>query len=108
MTPASRTSLIVLAAALAVAARAPQASAANKDVERIQIQLATLQSQLNDLQRVIVDNAREMKRLSDQLGEQNAAIKKAQQDQRMDHESLQVALKEIQERLAQLAERAPA
>jgi tol-pal system protein YbgF len=104
---ASRFSPFGLAVVVLAFAALP-ASAASKDVERLQIQLSTLQSQINDLQRVIVDNARDVKRLSDMLGEQNATLKKTQQDQKIDHEAIQVALKEIQERLAQIAERAPA
>jgi tol-pal system protein YbgF len=108
MTPVSRAALILLAAGGLLVGATPGVSAASKEVERIQIQLATLQSQLNDLQRVAVENAREMKRLSELLGEQNASIKKAQQDQKIEHEAIQIALKEIADRLAQLAERGQA
>src|SRR5262245_20825491 len=91
---------VVGLAALLVLASASAVRAASKEIERLQIQMATLQSQLGDMQRAINDNAREMKRLSDLLGEQNAALKKALQDEKLDHEATQIAIKEIAERIA--------
>jgi tol-pal system protein YbgF len=101
----SRLVFASLVVACLLTAAAPRASAASKDVERIQIQLSTLQSQIAELQRVMSENGREMKRLSDLLGEQNAALKKALQDQKIDHEASQIALKEVSDHLARIGER---
>jgi len=87
---------------------APRAAAANKELERLLIQVATIQQQVGDIQRLSVENAREIKRLSEIIGEQNAALKKALQDQKLQDESLQATLKEISDRLTEAIERAPA
>jgi tol-pal system protein YbgF len=95
---------VVFSCAFVVAAQAPFAFA-GKDTERLQIQVATLQSQMGELQRQIEDNQREMKRLADVLGEQSAAIKKVVQEQKLESEATQIALKEMSERLTSLSER---
>lgn len=105
MTCARSVRLAVAASLLVLFVASAPVFAASKEVERLQIQVATLQSQLTDVQRTVADNAKEMKRLSDLLGEQNAALRKALQDEKLDNEATQVALKEISERLAQIAER---
>ena len=69
------TARFVLAGAL-LALAAP-AWAVNKDIERLQIQIAALQGQIADLQRTAEDNQREIKRLADTLTEQNAFLCKA-------------------------------
>src|SRR4051794_16331101 len=96
-----------MAAALGVAVcgLAPAAFAVSKDVEQLQIRVATMQSDIADLQRSIAENAKEIKRLSDLVGEQNAALKKALQDEKLDAEAMQVKLQEMNERLAQVSER---
>jgi tol-pal system protein YbgF len=81
------------------------ARAASKETERLQIQVSTLQSQVSDLQRLAEDNQRELKRLNEQLAAQAAAYQKATQDRRVQDEQLQISLKEMSERLAELAER---
>ena len=85
---------------LAAVFGAAPAQAASKEMERLLIQVANLQTQVAELQRLAGENAREIKRLSDGLGEQNAAVRKALQDQKMHEESLQATLKEITDRLA--------
>lgn len=87
-------------ALFAIAVGAAPASAANKDMERLLIQMANLQTQIADLHRLAGENAREIKRLSDGLGEQNATLRKALQDQKLHEESLQASLKEMADRLA--------
>lgn len=79
--------------------------AASKEIERLQIQIASLQGQVADLQRVTEDNLREIRRLNEYLAEQNAFLKKGVQDRRMQEEALQVALKEITDRLAEMGEK---
>jgi TolA-binding protein len=60
---------------------------------------------LADLERQIQDNQREIKRLADLLGEQSAALKKVVQDQKLETESTQIALKEMADKITALNER---
>jgi tol-pal system protein YbgF len=94
-----------LAITAAVLVLAAPAWAANKDIERLQIQIAALQGQIADLQRTAEDNQREIKRIGDALTEQNAFLRKALQDRRIQDEALQTALREFGERLNELEER---
>ena len=93
----------VIAGALLVLA-AP-AWAVNKDIERLQIQIAALQGQIADLQRTTEDNQKEIKRLGDTLAEQNAFLRKALQDRRVQDDALQTAIKEFSERVSDLEQR---
>jgi tol-pal system protein YbgF len=81
------------------------AGAANKDIERLQLQVAGLSGQVADLQRVNEDNLREIRRLNEALAEQNASLKKGLQDQRVNEEGVQATLREISEKLSVLGER---
>jgi tol-pal system protein YbgF len=81
------------------------ALAANKDQERLQMQVVGLQGQINDLQRVMEDHLKELKRLNEALAEQNAMVKRATQDQRTQDEALQNAIRELTERLGEVRER---
>jgi tol-pal system protein YbgF len=81
------------------------AGAANKDMERLQVQVIGLQGQINDLQRVMEDHLKELKRLNEALAEQNAMTKRAIQDQRTQDEALQGTLKDLADRLAEVRER---
>jgi tol-pal system protein YbgF len=83
------------------------AAAANKDMERLQIQVATLQSQLAELQRQAAESTKELKRLSELAGEQNASLKKALQDQRLQGEATQIALKELGDAVADIRAHLP-
>jgi tol-pal system protein YbgF len=96
--------LVAFLAACAWAAPAP-ARAASREVERLQIQVATLQSHIAELQRAVAENGRETRRLADVLAEQNAALKKALQDGDLRNEATQNRLSEIAERLADISER---
>ena len=97
----------VSAAALVLSVLAPTpADAASKEIERLLIQMANLQQQVGDLGRLAADNAREIKRLSDLVGEQNAALKKSLQDQKLQDEAVQATLKEVSERLGDMRDRA--
>ena len=79
--------------------------AVNKDIERLQIQIAALQGQIADLQRTTEDNQKEIKRLGDTLAEQNAFLRKALQDRRIQDDALQTAIKEFSERVSDLEQR---
>jgi tol-pal system protein YbgF len=94
---------LLLAGAL-VALAAP-AWAVNKDIERLQIQIAALQGQIADLQRTAEDSQKEIKRLGDTLAEQNAFLRKALQDRRIQDDALQTAIKEFGERVSDLEQR---
>src|SRR5438093_5330914 len=84
---------------------AAPAWAVNKDIERLQIQIAGLQGQIADLQRTAEDNQKEIKRLGDTLAEQNAFLRKALQDRRVQDDALQTAIKEFGDRVSELEER---
>jgi tol-pal system protein YbgF len=86
-------------------APAPALLAANKDIERLQVQVAGLQGQFVSLQRVVEETAREVKRLNETLAEQNATMRKGLQDQRLQGEAVQTTLREISDRLGEIAER---
>lgn len=79
--------------------------AANKDIERLQVQIAGLSGHLADLQRLTEDSLREVRRLNEALAEQNSVLKKSLQDQRVQDEGVQATLREISERLALIGER---
>lgn len=93
-----------LLASVFLAAAAP-AWAVNKDIERLQIQIAALQGQIADLQRTVEDNQKDIKRLADTLAEQNAFLRKALQDRRIQDDALQTAIKEFSERVSDLEQR---
>jgi tol-pal system protein YbgF len=98
--------LVLLAAAFSVIAAWPApAGAANKDIERLQMQVATLQGQVIDLQRLAEDNNKELRRLNEALAEQGAITRKSLQDRRVQDEAISAALKDILERVADLTER---
>jgi tol-pal system protein YbgF len=90
--------------ALLVCFAAP-ARAANKDIERLQIQIANVQAQISDLQRKYDDSLREIKRLNELLAEQANQDRKASIDRQTRDEAVQLALKDITDRLGEISER---
>lgn len=92
-------------AVAAVLLFAAPARAANKDIERLYIQVAALQSQIADLQRVSEDSLKEVRRLNEVLAEQSAQFRRSAEDQRLREEAFQNALKEFTDRLAEMGER---
>jgi tol-pal system protein YbgF len=95
---------VFAALALALALASP-AFAVNKDIERLQIQVADLQRQMNDLIRLAEDNQVEIRRLNESLADQNALLKKQAQDRRVQDENLQSALRDVMDRMSELGER---
>jgi tol-pal system protein YbgF len=94
-----------LVAALVVAAlAAPRPLYANKDVQRLAVQVATLQGQLAELQRSGEETRAEIKRLAELVAEQNALLRKSAADKRTQDEAVNVGLRELAERVAELAE----
>jgi tol-pal system protein YbgF len=77
---------------------------ANKDIERLQVQVAALQSQLSSMERVAEDTLRELKRLNESLAEQNAFLRKSTQDRRLQDEAITTSLREMDERVSEIAE----
>ncbi|HEY7925056.1 MAG TPA: tol-pal system protein YbgF [Vicinamibacteria bacterium] len=91
--------------ALAVACLAAlPVEAANKDIERLAMQIATLQSQLSEIQRSGEETRAELKRLSELVAEQNALLRKSAADKRTNDEAMAVGLRELSERVSELAE----
>jgi len=80
-------------------------SAANKDIERLQVQIAALQGQFSDLQRLAEENLKELRRLNEALADQNAFVKKNVQDHQMQGETLKAGLRELGDRVAELRDR---
>jgi tol-pal system protein YbgF len=94
-----------LMATAAVVLIVTPAWAANKDIERLQVQISTLQIQISDLQRVNQESQREIRRLVETLAEQTSLFRHTMQEQRMQGEAIQTALRETTERLSELGER---
>jgi tol-pal system protein YbgF len=102
--PARRIALTAVIVVTLVAAAVP-GHAANKDIERLQIQVATLQTQIGDLVRSHEESVKELRRLNELLADQNATLKKTLQEQRVQEEANAAALRDLGERLAELNEK---
>jgi tol-pal system protein YbgF len=98
---------VTLTAGIVLALAAP-AFAANRELERLQVQVAGLQTQIAELQRLGEETLKEVRRLNESLAEQNSAFRKSLQDQKAQDEALAGSLKEMAEKLAELGERAQA
>ena len=98
--------LTALAAALVLAApfAARPAAAANKDMERLALQVATLQSQLAEVQRAADESRKEVRRLAELLAEQNALLTRLAADRRTQDEAVTAEFKELGERVSELGE----
>jgi tol-pal system protein YbgF len=109
ITPMSRASLLGAPCGallfVALLGAATPVHAANKDMERLQIQVASLQGQVSDLTRLIEDQAKELRRLNELLADHGALLRKHGQDERAGQESLQSSVREWGERLSSLDER---
>src|SRR5687767_1558789 len=94
--------LQIVVVSAGVALFAVPAGAANKDIERLYVQIAALQTQIADLQRTAEESQREVRRLTDLVAEQNAFFRKTTQDRRLQDEAMQTALREMIERMSEL------
>jgi tol-pal system protein YbgF len=83
---------------------ASPAFAANKDIERLALQIATLQGQLTEMQRSGEETRAELRRLVELVAEQNALLRRAAADKRQQDEAVSVGLRELGERVSELAE----
>jgi tol-pal system protein YbgF len=95
-----------VAAALALSAllATGTARAANKDIERLAIQIATLQGQLAEIQRATGETRAELRRLTELVAEQNALLQKTAADRRQQDESITASVRDLSDRVAELAE----
>jgi tol-pal system protein YbgF len=91
----------LLGVGVALALAVP-AAGASKDMERLQILIATLQSQLAEVRRMAEENTKEIRRLNEMLAEQNALLKKGQADARTSDEAAQAAMREVSEALGEI------
>lgn len=82
----------------------PALATANKDMERLRLQVATLQSQLSEIQRAADEARDEVRRLNELIAAQNAMLQKATTDRRQQDEATAVSLRELGERMAEMAE----
>jgi tol-pal system protein YbgF len=103
MIPTLRQGIVSIASVAAVCWAAVPAYA-DKDTQRLALQVAALQAQLSELQRAGEETRGELKRLSELVAEQNALLRKAAADRRQQDETLTTGLKELGERVAELAE----
>jgi tol-pal system protein YbgF len=98
-----RTSIAAAMAACALLAPGP-ARAANKDIERLAVQIATLQGQMAEIQRSAEESRAELRRLTELVAEQNALLKKSAADRRQQDETIAASFKDLNDRVAELAE----
>jgi len=96
----------IATAALATAAllASGPATAANKDIERLAVQIATLQGQVAEIQRASEESRAELRRLTELIAEQNALLKKSVADRRQQDETVTANLKDLSDRVAEVAE----
>ncbi len=78
---------------------------ANKETERLYLQVAALQSEVTQLRRTSEDTLKELRRLNEVLAEQNVLVKKAIQDQQRQSESAQLTLKDLSDTVAGMRDR---
>jgi tol-pal system protein YbgF len=97
--------MVVHAVVLAGLIGLPPLAAGNKDVERLYLQIASLQSDVSQLRRSNDDVLKEMRRLNEVLAEQSALLKKGVQDAQRQTEATQLALREITDAVATLRDR---
>jgi tol-pal system protein YbgF len=90
---------------LLLLALATPAWSANKDLERLYLQIATLQRDLNETRRIVEDSQREIRRLNEALAEQNTSVRKSLQDQRLQADALLEALRDLKETVGTVRER---
>jgi tol-pal system protein YbgF len=93
---------IALLTALLVTA-AP-AARADKDCQRMQVQVTALQGQIADMQRKAAENITELKRLTELIAEQNALLKRALDEGRQQDEAILTSMRDLGDRVSQVAE----
>ena len=95
----------IAAALLAVAGLDPsRTDAANKDIERLAVQIAAVQGQLAELQRAAEETNKELRRLTELIAEQNALVSRGSTDKRQQDEAVMASFRDLHDRVAELAE----
>jgi len=90
--------------ALTFVAVAMPAHAQKKEVERLQLQVANLQGQVISLQRSMDEALQELRRLNEALAQQGSALRSGLEDERIQNEASQAALRDVVDRLGELRE----
>jgi tol-pal system protein YbgF len=98
--PIKTATLLCLALALPASARADK-----KEFMALTQQIATLQGQVAEAEQARLETQKDLKRIMDILVEQQAVLKKLQQDLKIQDERAMVAIKDQQERLSEIADR---
>jgi tol-pal system protein YbgF len=93
---------IALFTALLVAA-AP-AARADKDCQRLQVQVTALQGQMADWQRRAAENLAELRRLTELIAEQNALLKRALDEGQQQDEAMLATMRDLGDRVSQVTE----
>ncbi len=93
---------IALLAALVMAAALP--ARADKDCQRMQVQVTALQGQIADMQRRAADNLTELQRLTALIAEQNALLQRALDDGRQQDEAVLTSMRDLGDRVSQVME----
>ncbi len=91
--------------ALVCLAVAGEARSADKQIDRLQIQVANLQSQIITLQRIVEDSLKEIRELGENIGRQNGVLRKGLDEQRIQSEATQATLHDVVDRLGRVNER---
>jgi tol-pal system protein YbgF len=93
--------IALLASILTVAALPARA---DKDCQRMQVQVTALQGQIADMQRKAADNLTELRRLTTLIAEQNALLQRALDDGRQQDEAILTSMRELGDRVSRVME----
>jgi tol-pal system protein YbgF len=93
--------IALLASILTVAALPARA---DKDCQRMQVQVTALQGQIADMQRRAADNLTELRRLTALIAEQNALLQRALDDGRQQDEAILTSMRELGDRVSRVME----
>jgi tol-pal system protein YbgF len=93
---------IALVAAIVMAAALP--ARADKDCQRMQVQVTALQGQIADMQRRAADNLTELQRLTALIAEQNALLQRALDDGRQQDEAVLTSMRDLGDRVSRVME----
>lgn len=94
----------VIAALAVLGLLGTPAHAQKKEYERLQLQIANMQGQIIALQRSMEDAVTELQRLNQNLANQGDSLRRSVEDQRVQGESTQAALREVVDGLGEVSE----
>jgi tol-pal system protein YbgF len=78
---------------------------ADKDCQRMQVQVTALQGQIADMQRKAADSVAELRRLTELVAEQNALLKAALDSGRQQDEAILTSMNDLGGRVSEVMER---